>query len=152
MNRQRLFSILWAVEFMVGLLPAAILIVVGLVPYLVALPAVLSLLLNGDAVIVRTAIVLSGTMIGGILGIAAILMAYRPDRLRQSPKLKRRAVIFACAGVCSAALYLTSEGLTNVMSSVFKCWIIAGPLLIGAHCSYRVFARPHASASRPAAG
>ena len=142
MNRPRLLSILWAIEFIVGLLPAAILIIVGLVPYLVAAPAVLSLLLKGDTAIVRTAIVLNGTMIGGILGIAALLMGYRPERLRQSAKLKRRAIIFACGGVCAAALYLTSEGLTNVMSNVFSCWIIAGPLLVGAHCSYRVFATP----------
>jgi hypothetical protein len=152
MNRQRLLSILWAIEFIVGLLPAAILIVVGLIPYLVSTPAVLSLLLKGDGTIVRTAIVLNGTMIGGILGMAAILMAYRPGRLRQSAKLRRRAIIFACAGVCAAALYLTSEGLTNVMSNVFACWIIAGPLLVGFHCAYRVFTRPHGDASNPAAG
>jgi hypothetical protein len=152
MNRPRLLSILWAIEFIVGLLPAAILIIVGLVPYLVATPAVFSLLLKGDAAIVRTAMVLNGTMIGGILGIAALLMAYSPDRLRQSPKLKRRAIIFACGGVCAAALYLTSEGLTNVISNVFSCWIIAGPLLVGAHCSYRVFVRPRSSASGSTAG
>jgi peptidoglycan/LPS O-acetylase OafA/YrhL len=153
MNRQRLFSILWAIEFIVGLLPAALLIVVGLVPYMVVTPALLYGLLKGewDAAMVRTAIVLNGEMIGGILGLAAILIAYRPERLRQSSKLKRRAIIFACAGVCAAVLYLTSEGLNDVLSNVFACWIIAGPLLVGAHCLYHVFPRPHCSASSPAA-
>jgi|SRR5580700_11547878 hypothetical protein len=152
MNRQRLLSILWAIEFIAGLLPAVILIVVGFFPYLVAAPAVLSGLLKGDAMIWRTAIVLNGTMIGGILGIAATLMAYRPERLRQNAKLKRRAVFFSFLGLCAAALYLTSEGLTSVMSNVLKCWIIAGPLLLGSHCAYRVFVRPHRAASSPAAG
>ena len=152
MNRLRLLSILWAIEFIVGLLPAAILIIVGIVPYLVSTPAVLSLLLKADPAIVRTAIVLNGTTIGGILGIAALLLSYRPDRLRRSAKLKRRAIIFASGGFCAAALYITSEGLTNVMSNAFKCWIIAGPLLVGAHCAYRVFVRPHGSAQSPTAG
>jgi hypothetical protein len=154
MNRTRLFSIIWAIEFIVGLLPAALVIVVGLVPYLVVTPAILYGLLKGerDAAIVRTAIVLNGEMIGGILGIAAILMAYRPERLRQSAKLRRRAIVFACAGVCAAVLDLTSEGLTDVMSNVFACWIIAGPLLVGAHCWYHVFLKAHGSASSPAAG
>jgi ABC-type enterochelin transport system permease subunit len=47
MSRQRLLSILWAIEFIVGLSPAAVLMVIGLVPYLVVTPAVLSLLLRG---------------------------------------------------------------------------------------------------------
>lgn len=152
MNRQRLLSILWATEFIAGLLPAAILIIVGLIPYLVAIPAVLSALQEGDAAILRTAFLLNGTMIGGILGIAGILMAYRPDRLRENAKLRRRAMIFSCAGLGAAALYITSEGLTNVMSNVFKSWIIAGPLLLGAHCAYRVFISPHNAASSPGAG
>jgi len=107
---------------------------------------------QGEASIVQTAIVLNGTMIGGILGIAAVLMAYRPERLRQSAKLRHRAMIFSSAGVCAAALYLTSEGLTNVLSSVLKCWIIAGPLLVGTHCACRVFVRPDSSTSSSAAG
>jgi hypothetical protein len=152
MNRQRVMSILWPIEFIAGLLPAAILIVVGLVPYLVATPAVLFLLLKGDTAILRTAIVLNGTMIGGILGMAAILMAYRPERLRENAKLKRRAIIFSFVGLCAATLYLMSEGLANVVSNVFKCWIIAGPLLLGAHCAYRVFVRPHSANSSPSAG
>jgi hypothetical protein len=85
----------------------------------------------------------------GILGIAAILMAYRPDRLRQNAKLKRRAMIFACAGIGAAALYVTSEGLTNVMSSVLKWWIVTGPSLLGGHCAYRVFMRPQDTGSTP---
>jgi hypothetical protein len=152
MRRQRLLSILWATELIVGLSPAALLIVIGLVPYLVAIPVVFSMLLKGDASIVQTAIVLNGTMIGGILGIAAVLMAYRPERLRQSAKLRHRAIIFSCTGVCAAALYVTSEGLTNVLSSVLKCWIIAGPLLVGTHCACRVFAKPDSSASSSSAG
>jgi hypothetical protein len=152
MSRQRLLSILWATELIVGLSPAAFLIVIGLVPYLVATPAVFPLLLKGDASIVKTAIVLNGTMIGGILGIAAVLMAYRPERLRQSAKLRHRAMIFSCTGVCAAALYVTSEGLTNVLSSVLKCWIIAGPLLVGTHCACRVFVKPDSSASSSPAG
>jgi len=151
MNRPRLLSILWATEFIVGLFPAAILMIVGIVPYLVSTPAVLPLLLKGDAAIVRTAIVLNGTMIGGILGIVALLMAYSPERLRQSSKLKRRSIMFACGGVCAAALYLTSEGFTKVISNVFKCWIIAGPLLVGAHCTYRVFVKRDSSVSSPTA-
>lgn len=152
MNRLRLLSILWAIEFIVGLFPAAILICVGLVPYLIASPVVLSLLLKGDRTIVRTAIELNGMMIGGILGVAALLMAYRPERLRQNAKLKRRAIIFACGGVCAAALYLASEGLTNVISHIFNCWVIAGPLVVGAHCSYRVFVGSQESPPNPAAG
>jgi hypothetical protein len=151
MNGERVMSILWPIEFIAGLLPAAILIAVGLVPYVVATPAVISLLLKGDTAILKTAIVLNGTMIGGILGMAAILMAYRPERLRQNAKLKRRAIIFSFVGLCAATLYLISEGLTNVMSNVFRCWIVLGPLLLGAHCAYRVFLKSHAATSSPSA-
>jgi hypothetical protein len=123
----------------------------GLIPYLMAMSAVLSALHELNAAVLTTAIVLNGTMIGGILGIAAILMAYRPPRLRENAKLKRRAIIFSCAGLGAAALYVTSEGLTNVMSNVFKSWIIVGPLLVGVHCAYRVFLSSHNAPSGPAA-
>jgi len=152
MNRQRLLTIFWALEFFVGLLPAVVLLLVSLLPYLVSLPAVLSLLLDGNPAVVWSAIVLNGTMIGGIFGIAALLMAYRPETLRHSRKLKRRAIVFACAGICSEVLYLTSGGLTNVTTNVFALWIVAGPLLLGTHCAYRVFAAPRGSTSSAAPG
>jgi hypothetical protein len=150
-TRQRLFSILWTIEFIAGLLPAVVLIIVGFIPYLVATLAILSALEKADAAVLRTAIVLNGTMIGGILGIVAILMAYRPEKLRENPKLKRRAMIFSCAGLGAASLYVMSEGLSNVTSNGFQSWIIAGPVLLGAHCAYRVFMRHHNDVSSPAA-
>jgi hypothetical protein len=125
---------------------------VGLVPYVVAMSAVVFALHEVNTAVLTTVIVLNGTMIGGILGIAAILMAYRPHRLRENAKLKRRAMMFSCAGLGAAALYIASEGLTNVMSNLLKSWIIAGPLLLGVHCAYRVFLSHHKTASGPAAG
>jgi hypothetical protein len=64
MSRQRLFQILWAAEFVVGLSPAVLLVIIGLPSYLVALPAVLIGCFSGELAVVRTAIVLNGTMIG----------------------------------------------------------------------------------------
>ncbi|MFZ0817296.1 MAG: hypothetical protein WAM78_17370 [Candidatus Sulfotelmatobacter sp.] len=139
MNRQRLLAVLWASELAAGVLPAAIMVIVGLVPYLVTLPAMPSMLLSGDVRVMWSAIVLNGTMVGGILGIVAILMAYRPEKLRANSKLKRRAIVFGCAGVCAEVLYLTSGGLANVRSNMFARWIMLGPAVVGAHCAYRVF-------------
>lgn len=144
-NCQRLRSILWTVEIIIGVLPAFVMITAGLIPYLMVLPFFPSMFLSGNAQIVRSAIVLNGTMIGGILGIAAIFMAYHPERLRQSAKLKRLTITFGCAGICAGALYVMSEGLTDVMSNGLKCWIVAGPVLVGSHCAYRVLARPRGS-------
>jgi hypothetical protein len=152
MNRQRLFSILWAVEFILGVLPAAVLLIVSFVPYLVMLPAVPSMLFSGNGTVVRSAIVLNGTMIGGILGIVAILMAYRPEKLRQSPKRTRLSIVFGCAGICAEALYFMSGGLSDVGSHVFARWAMLGPLIVGAHCAFRVLKHPSSSTSSPADG
>src|ERR1700730_8856921 len=152
MNRQSTGSILWAIEVIAGLLPAVILLIVSLVPYVVMLPAVPSMLLSRDAAVVWSAIVLNGTVVGGVLGIVAILMAYRPERLRQSPKRKRLAVAFGCAGICAEALYFMSGGLSDVGSHLFARWVMLGPLIVGAHCVFRMLTHPSSSSSNPADG
>lgn len=122
-----------------GVVPAVIVLVIGLVPYLVALPAYFSMFLSGDRAVVRSAIVLNGTMIGGVLGIIAILMAYGPEKLRGNPKRKRIAIIFGCAGLCAEVLYFASGGVGDVSSHLLARCVMLGPLIVGAHCAYRVF-------------
>src|ERR1700687_3673208 len=104
MNRQRLLSILWGIEIIVGVLPAIIMLGMGLISYLVLLQVVPQLLRNGETAAMRTVFLATGTTVGGILGVAWILMAYRPETLRQRPKRKRLAVVFACAGICAETL------------------------------------------------
>ena len=151
MNRHRLLSVLWGIEIAAGVIPAVVLLTMSLVPYLVTLPAMPSMLVSGNWAIVRSAIVLNGTMVGGILGITAILMAYRPDKLRQRPQRKRLAIVFACAGLCAEMLYFTSGGLGDVSSHWLARWVMLGPLVVGAHCAYRVFGRPPGPTSSPVA-
>ncbi len=118
------------------------LLVVGLIPYLVTLPTLPSMLLSGDAAVVGSAIVLNGTMIGGILGMLAILMAYRPEKLRQSPRRKRLAIVFGCAGICAEVLYFVSGGSRDVSSHFLARWVMLGPVVVGIHCAYRVYVHP----------
>ena len=150
MNRQRLLSILWGIEIIVGVLPAIIMLGMGLISYLVLLQVVPQLLPNGETAALRTVFLATGTTVGGILGVASILMAYRPETLRQRPKRKRLAVVFACAGICAETLYLMSGGMHDVSSHLLACWVTLGPLIVGAHCAYRVFGHPPDPTSSPA--
>jgi hypothetical protein len=100
------------------------------------------MLLSGDAAVVGSAIVLNGTMIGGILGMLAILMAYRPEKLRQSPRRKRLAIVFGCAGICAEVLYFVSGGSRDVSSHFLARWVMLGPVVVGIHCAYRVYVHP----------
>jgi hypothetical protein len=121
-----LFSILWVVEIAAGMLPAFILFIVSLVPFLVMVPTLPSMLLSGNSAASWSAIVLSGMMIGGILGIIAVLMAYRPERLRDSPKRRRLAVVFGCAGICAEVLYfIRGEHMMSRRTSwrSGSCWV-----------------------------
>lgn len=151
MNRQRLLSILWAIEMIVGVLPAIVVLGMGMISYLVLLQVVPQLLHSGETAALRTFLLATGTMVGGILGIVAILMAYRPDKLRQRPQRKRLAIVFAGAGLCAEVLYFTSGGLGDVSSHWLARWVMLGPLVVGAHCAYRVFGRPPGPTSRPVA-
>jgi hypothetical protein len=151
MNRQRLLAVLWAIEIIVGVLPAIATLGISLVSYLVLLQVVPQLLQRGEMPALRTFLLASGTILGGILGIVAILMAYRPEKLRQSPRRKRLAIVFGCAGVCAELLYFVSGGLHDISSHLLARWVILGPLVVGVHCAYRVFVHSPGSATRPAA-
>lgn len=63
----------------------------------------------------------------GVVGIAAILMAYRPEKLRLSPRRKRLATVFACAGLCGEVRYFTSGGLGDVSSNWIARWDMRVP-------------------------
>jgi uncharacterized membrane protein YjjB (DUF3815 family) len=64
-NRQRLLSILWGIEIIVGVLPAIIMLGMGLISYLVLLQVVPQLLRNGETAAMRTVFLATGTMVGG---------------------------------------------------------------------------------------
>jgi hypothetical protein len=151
MNRQRVLSVLWAVEFIVGLVPAVVMLGMGLVSYVILLQVVPRLLHSGESAALRTFLLATGTAVGGILGIVAILMAYRPERLRQNAGRKRIAIIFACAGLMAELLYFTNGGLGDVSSHLLAGWVMLGPLIVGAHCAYRVFGHSSGNASSPVA-
>lgn len=142
MNRERVLSILWGIEIIVGVLPAIIVLGMGLISYLVLLQVVPQLLRSGETAAMGTVFLTTGTMVGGLLGVVSILMAYRPATLRQRPKRKRLAVVFACAGVCAEVLYFVSGGLHDVSSHLLARWVMLGPLVVGVHCAYRVFVHP----------
>jgi hypothetical protein len=145
-NRERLYSLLWTAEIVAGVLPAAGVLVVSLVPYVITLPAMPSMILNGFW---RSAVVLNGTMLGGISGIIAILMASRPDRLHDRPKLKRVAIVLGCAGICAEILYLIDGGLRDVASHFWAAWVALGPIVVGIHCAVRVFVSPVGPGKKP---
>jgi hypothetical protein len=135
-SRERLYSLLWTAEIVAGVLPATGVLVVSLVPYVITLPAMPSMILNGSW---RSAVVLNGTMLGGISGIIAILMASRPHKLHDRPKLKRIAIVLGCAGICAEILYLIDGGLRDVASHFWAAWVALGPIVVGIHCAARVF-------------
>lgn len=134
-----------------GVLPAIVVLAMGMISYLVLLQVVPQLLHSGETAALRTFLLATGTMVGGILGIAAILMAYRPEKLRQRPQQKRLTIVFACAGLCAEVLYFTSGGLGDVSSHWLARWVMLGPLVVGAHCAYRLFGRSSGHTSNPIA-
>jgi hypothetical protein len=151
MNRQRILSVLWALEFIVGLIPAVVMLGMGFVSYAVVLQVVPRLLHSGESAALRTFLLATGTIVGGILGIIGILMAYRPERLRQNAGRKRIAIMFACAGLGAELLYLSNGGLGDVSSHFLAGWVMLGPMIVGGHCAYRVFGRASGNASDPVA-
>lgn len=74
MNRQRLLSILRAIEIIVGVLPAIVVLGMGMISYLVLLQVVPQLLHSRETAALRTFLLATGTMVGGVMGIVAILM------------------------------------------------------------------------------
>jgi hypothetical protein len=145
MNHQRLFGALWVTELIVGLLPAFVTLCAGFFSYALVVPVLLPHLLTSSPdgfVALRTFLLLSGVVIGGILGLTGIWLALRPERLHRSPLLKYAAILFSCAGLLAEGLYAATEGTREITSNVFPLWVVLGPLIVGIHCFYRVFSKP----------
>jgi peptidoglycan/LPS O-acetylase OafA/YrhL len=151
MNRQRVLSILWAIEILAGVLPAIVVLGMAMISYVVLLEVVPQLLHRGETAALRTYVLATGTIVGGVLGIAAILIAYRPEKLRRRPRRKRLAIAFGCAGLCAEVLYFTNGGLGDVSSHWLARWVMLGPLVVGVHCAYRVFGRSPGPTPSPVA-
>ncbi len=143
MNRRRLLKVLWVAEFIIGLLPAFTLVCASLVSYVFLIPVFPNLLAGpSNSAALHSFILVSGMVIGGLLGLIGIGLAFRPERLHQNRKLKSTAVFLGCAGILAEGIYVAHEGLSAVASNCFSLWVVAGPLLVGAHCVYRVFLSP----------
>lgn len=143
-RRAQLSSILWTAEIAVGILPVTVTLILGLVPYLVVMLVLPTAIYHWDTEILCTLTALSAAMFGGALGIAAILTARRPDKLRNRPKSMIRAGLFALAGLCGESVYFALMGTKDLASDArinfIALWVFVGPLIIGAHITWRVLA------------
>ena len=135
-KRENLWSVLWIVEVAVGLLPAGIILLTGVASYLPLLMIASGLVGDRDPVFLKTFFHITVMVVGGMLGLLSIGMAFDPNRLRRSACLRMMAVAFGCAGILAEILFAQSGGGTP---NLFRLWVLLGPVLVGAHCAYRVF-------------
>ena len=138
MQRQRLSSLLWTIEVVLGLLPSAVLLLISMPSYLLLL-TVLPRIVQDHGAALRSFLSITAMFLGGILGLTAIAMACSPNRLRRSPRLRLLALLFACAGVAAETVCIAEEGFRVTGSNLFMVWVLLGPLIIGLHCLYRIF-------------
>ena len=118
-------------------------IIVGIVPYLVVMLIFPAAVVHREIDVLSTLVALTGLMVGGILGIAGILMAWRPETLRNRPKAMRRAVLCASAGVCGETVYFILTGARDLAFdnlTLFTLWMFLGPVIVGLHIIWRVIA------------
>jgi len=137
-TRQRLFSVLWIIELIVGLFPIAMVLLASIPSYILLLTILPKLLLNWDAAALRSFLTIIAMILCGTLGLTGITIA-SAERLRRDPRLKRLAVLFGCAGVAAETIYVLNEGFRATASNPFTLWALLGPLIIGLHCLYRSF-------------
>jgi hypothetical protein len=144
MNRRRLFEALWVMELIIGLLPAFAVLSASLLSYAFLVPILLPHLLtkSPSSTALRTILLLSGMVLGGIMGLTGIGLSLWPERLHRSPRLKRTAILLGCAGILAEALYTATDGPRAIASNAFSLWVVVGPLIVGGHCLYRVFSKP----------
>jgi hypothetical protein len=133
---------LFNMELAIELFPSVILLVFGVHLYAASLLVALLDRSVGDSSIIGW---LTVTVVGGVLGIRAILFARRPERLRARPRLMR-AGLYASAGLCAEATFifgLVSAGgvpLGFDLSTILLVWVLMGPVLVGLHSGCRVMA------------
>jgi sulfite exporter TauE/SafE len=137
MYRDLLSDAWWMTELIVGLLPAFLTLCAGFMSYIIMVPFVVPHLLErtDGFVVLRTFLVLSGMVIGGILGLIGIWLALLWPELPHRSPLKYVAILFTCAGLLAEGLYVAKEGVSNI----FSLWVVLGPLIVGVHCLYRVY-------------
>lgn len=148
-KKETFWSVLWVLEIMVALFPAGLLMVTAGVSYVFLLTVVPKLVQDPNPAAVTLFLRITFMFVGGILGLASLVMAFDPDLLRSNLRLRGAAVVFAFAGICAEGVYVLSEGLPATASSLFATWAMLGPLLLGIHCAYRVFRRNPANEHHP---
>ena len=137
-EKKNLWSVLWVIEFAVGLAPATAFLYLGGILYAALFTTLPKLLSHPEPAALKDFFRMTVIVVGGGLGLISIVMAFQPHRLRRRAQLKIVALVFGCAGVLAEALYVQSVGFW-VAWNPGMMWILLGPVVVGAHCAYRVF-------------
>jgi hypothetical protein len=140
-----LATLLLYLEIAVGLFSAVILLAIGCFYYVMFLVfAIPKALYDSEGRLFFAWFTV--VIVGGFMGIAAILMASRPEKISDRSKLIR-AALFGLAGLCAEASLLFGFVLVGVLPlafdkfTLFFLWALVGPVLVGLHFGYRVIAR-----------
>jgi hypothetical protein len=121
-------SALWAIAACVALLPAVIIVCGGLATILTE---------NASSGFGRLA-VNGGMVVGGCLGLAAVVFGVAfPQRL-QHPKLKCAFFLFSCAGIAAMWGFISVYWHWLDWKWWLIWWLVLGPLIVGFTGIYRI--------------